>query len=206
VELPETYLLAATDVVEKTSRGVFDFVSESPPPGIVWITVLIAASTLLWNAGVFAVGRLDQSRQRRRSIEDEYWFRTVVSPFCVDSLVQLVDQSSKELGSFERAAPLGERNALYTGFLTSFRGRKNAVLSRFLLVAAFDSSVYGGVSEKIDDMEDVITQHCALHALEDEEALRTSQYANYSVVEQELFSLLSAIIGHLISTHRQMFR
>lgn len=197
---------------DATDPGVlsrFDFLSSSPPPWLLWVTTAVVVATFLWRIYVFLVERHEKKEERRLSVEDEFWHRLVISPICIEPLVEFVKDFTTELRmihSQDRDAPKDDQQNKHKKFLEKFKDTKDAVLTRFIIIDSVDSETYETVSVGLDDIDDVITQHCVCYILLDkDEGGRDHKYCNISIAEQAVYSKLRDIFGGLKRDHAKMF-
>lgn len=186
----------------KADASSFDVLLSSPPPaGLMWVAVVVALATLFWRVVTFGISRIDLRKERRLSVEDEFWFRTVIVPLCVDPLIEFIEWSTKEFRDLETGDG-EEKPAAYRKALEQFQKRKEATLARFLMLQSLDGEIYPGVADRLDRIDDTVTEHCALNSLG--EVAMDKAYIQFGSVEQAVYIELSSIFDLLKSTHKSI--
>ena len=79
------------------------------------------------------------------------------------------------------------------------------MLNRFILLDSVGGGTYKTVSNGLDEIDDVITQHCVCYILEPNVGEGERMYNNVSIAEQAVYSTLREIFGGLRSNHVQLF-
>lgn len=100
--------------------------------------------------------RIDQ----KRSIVDEFWYRTIIMPICWQPLVELFNEYVERLHGMNHEEPLTNTLEAFQRLTLGFSADKNRVLARFWLLTAFKENLYEMIKEKLDLLEDEITERC----------------------------------------------
>ncbi len=173
-----------------------------PPPWLIWLTALVAFGTLIWRMYTFYVDRSDLKTER-----DEYWYRNVVIPICIEPLVKFIEELTANLRKLEtetKEVKQPKRSTTYKIFLKTFKAQKDSVINRFLVLISAEAVIYQRISNALDEIEDIVTQHCAINSL-GEDLVDDTKYGGASVVEQEIFVQLRKISDNLRVLHREVF-
>src|SRR4030066_1906656 len=162
----------------------------------------VVMATFLWRLYVFIVERREKREERRLSVEDEFWYRLIVSPICILPFVEFVKEFTSELRTIhsqDKNTNKEEQADKHKTFLDKFKKTKDAVLNRFILLDSVGGGTYKTVSNGLDEIDDVITQHCVCYILEPNVGEGERMYNNVSIAEQAVYSTLREIFGGLRS-------
>jgi len=186
-------------VIEKSTQPVSSLPEVSsfiqqPPPWLVWITVAFAFGTFIYRIITYI-------RKRRLSIGDDFWFRKILLPVCIEPLIKLVEDSVCKLKKLQ--AKTTNIKTVYDNYLKEFKSEKNSVISKFMVLVSKNSELYSNISCAIDEIEDIITMHCALAS---SSLIENKVYANADIVEQHIYLNLKIILNLLESEHKRRYK
>lgn len=153
----------------------------------------IALVTLLWKVFEFIVNRFDKALSKRSEKTHKLWFDNVLIPYCINPLLNFIEVQAKNLSSMHsRGAP---SNASLNNYRKMFSIGKNKIIRNFLLV---DGAIYKNITEKIDEIEDVVTKHCAANALG---GGLFQEYKNYESVSPEFYLKGKELLDIILDTY-----
>ena len=184
------------------------FLSRQPNPLLLYLTVLVSFVTLAWKVMEFIIARKDRNKDRNLSIEDEFWFRQVLLPICIQPLQKFALTQAEEINALESKSKkqgLKDKNGPYRDFLKLFKHEKNTLLSQFMVLGPISQELYRSVTETLDDLEDYVTEYCAFNSL-GKDVISETQYSDYSNPKQTLFIKIGEIILTLSKKHKDLFR
>lgn len=112
------------------------------------VTFLLGIFNLAWT---FYLSRLT----RRRSVDDEFWFRKVIAPLLIDGLIEFSGiWISKLSGSPSRRGDKKSTRAL----VKECKEEAEKLLTRCLCLKLYSSSSYKEATSRIDAIVDVVTE------------------------------------------------
>jgi hypothetical protein len=122
-------------------------------PGLDWVTRSAAGLGVLLGLTNFWWTFHKSRRDRRLSVEDDFWFRKVVSPASVEPVLELLADLVNELPSLENSQ---EEIAAYAlkvtkGFQASY--------AKLALLELLSTDLPGKVIELVRQSEDCLTEH-----------------------------------------------
>jgi len=172
----------------------------------MWITVFVAFFTFIWRIYAFIVGRRDRSYERNISIEDEYWYRGVILPTCLEPLLLFVLDQSDKLQHLNNRFSVGSdsKGDEYKSYLEQFQKEKRSLVNRSIVLEVISSDVYSSVAQLFDDLEDAVTEHCAISSL-GSDSVDDTRYEKYIVTEERFFTFLRDVYQIFVDQHRQIF-
>lgn len=199
---------AGAETAKPATSSILNFLSANPPSWVLWVTTGIVVATFLWRIYVFIVERREKREERRLSVEDEFWHRLIISPICILPFVEFVKEFTSELRTIhsqDNSANKEGQADRHKAFLDKFKKTKDAVLNRFIILDSADGGTYATVANGLDEIDDVITQHCVCYILDPIAGEGERKYNNISIAEQAVYSRLREIFGGLKRNHAQMF-
>lgn len=117
---------------------------ESGANMVALIAVLISLLTLGWTVwSEFTGYRLRQA--------DEYWYRSVFSPNCIDPIIKLLNEHLADLESVSHGKHSVEERRKYG---ESFAKKKEEILLRLWISHMFSDAYYSTASRCLDGLED----------------------------------------------------
>lgn len=122
-------------------------VSEQDADLVAWLALVVAFITLAWTI------YWERVSARRRQI-DEYWYRQIVGPNCVEPIIAFLNKWIDELLVHGANPPAATLDAMYTTFCTE----KESLLSKLWLSKLFSNSFYDEAEETFDQVEDVFAE------------------------------------------------
>ena len=167
---------------------------------------MLFRSILLWatviGVGLRIVGQLwglyQRRIDRRRSVVDEFWYRTILVPICLQPLVDLVSEYIDRLHRLDSGALLTFILPALRDLALEFGVDKNRVLGRFLLLTAFDEQIYRRIGETLDLLEDEISEYCGSISSDSDSAGRVIAF-----IEQLFWIKLTDVCKEMIRLHPQ---
>lgn len=81
-------------------------------------------------------------------------------PICWQPLIELFDRYVESLHEMDHEASLKDILPIFRDLALEFSVDKNRVLGRFLLLTAFQDDLYKKITEKLDLLEENITEYC----------------------------------------------
>lgn len=192
--------------VKYYSLSNLDFINEQPPAGLVWFTVFIAATTLIWGVFSYIFDKLHERRLRRQRRIDEYWFRTVVMPMCIQPLenfltAQAENFKHKNTSTIPNSTAISPRK--YSLLLREFKDGKEKIKDRFLLTQVFNEQLYIIVANKLDQLEDEVALHCAYNELGKESNVQEN-VGDPSYIHSYIYTSLRDIFNQFIKLHQKI--
>lgn len=166
-----------------------------PPPNILlWAAIFgVALRLLAWLWGLW-----QRYSDRKQSIVDEFWYRTIILPVCWQPLIDLVSGYARRLQELDNGGPSGITAAHLRNVALDFGAEKNLLLGRFLLLTTFNEEIYSSIVDELDSLEDEITEYCESFDLDQDSANLAIGY-----LETLFWSKLSAICREMIKLHPQ---
>ena len=165
-----------------------------PPDLLLWaaiIGVAVQLLALLW-------GFCQRHADRKQSIVDEFWYRTIILPVCWQPLIDLVSRHARRPQELHDGTPSGITAGDLRNVALEFGVEKNRLLGRFLLLTTFNDEIYRSIVQELDTLEDEITDYCGTVDLDQDAAHLVIGY-----VESLYWSKLSAICKEMIKLHPQ---
>lgn len=111
-------------------------------------TLVVAILALLWTA-------YWNRRSERRSYLDEFWFRQVVAPKCIDPVLSLNDVWAARVDNVTAA---NVTHAFVMRFLSDFQNDKAKVIGATWVSRIFKSGFYARCCDSLDQVEDVFAR------------------------------------------------
>lgn len=189
-------------------NSVATFLSNTPPPGLVWLTVIVAGSGLLWNISSFLLSAASKERARRADMRDDFWFRAIINPICLEPLLNFLIDTADELNKMNTENGGQQANTEikeYDTFLDNFKNRKDRLISRFLITKVLDFLTYESITKDLDELDDAITTHCAYKSL-GSAVLPDEQYSRHAVTDEKIYSTGARILDALIALREKRSR
>jgi hypothetical protein len=139
------------------------FSSISPSPLALWVSVSLATISLIVNAlmsiYIFRRDIFEKKQDRERSINDDYWFRTIIMPIILEPIAEFTDiYSNKILGIEERNNV--ENADEYKNYLDEFQHGLQIIISRCSLLKLYEDSLYETITSYFELLEDNVALHC----------------------------------------------
>ena len=186
-----------------SNLGIF---SSSPSPWTLWMTTFIAVATFLWKVYTFMMERKEKKKARTLSIEDEYWHRQLINPICMEPFIDFLISFTLELRDIHSKKATNENiGETLKAFLEKFKMMKLSVINRFMILGQSNESAYMIVSEGLDDIDDIVTQHCASYLLKCSSDETKSKYFSIGTAEQDIYSHLGGVFRKLKDNHLSLF-
>ncbi len=178
----------------------------SPSPWILWVTVFVALGTFVLRLYNYIVERRDKSRDRKISIEDEFWYRGVILPTCLEPLLQFVLVQSDKLHNLNNRFLNSDenKNAEYKTYLDQFQKEKRSLENRSIVLEVISEEAYASVTKELDDLEDAVTTHCAFNSL-GTNPVDGKSYDKFTVTEERFFIFLRDVYKTLVQEHGNIF-
>lgn len=111
---------------------------------VACVALLISIGTLVWT-----IWNEYSSVQRRRA--DEYWYRQVLGPNCIEPLVKLLNDHIDDLQRVDTEKLTIEESR---NFEAKFCFRKEELIAKLWLSHLFSASYYQLASDELDGIED----------------------------------------------------
>jgi hypothetical protein len=144
-------------------EGVLEALKElpSPPAWAMWVAivgVLVDVIRLIYEL-------VHERKEKDSSVHDQFWFRTIISPRCVNPLIEFVELHAKALGTLvsnlmTTSDPQVQLTRLRQ-FVATYQVASNELLERLILLTVFDNEVYLQVRNCLEQLEDDLTQRLA---------------------------------------------
>lgn len=176
------------------------------PGWVAWApaaSASVAVFALALSALNFFTLRRDRERDRRLSVVDQYWFRVILGPFCVEPVFTFVVTATKHLRelSSKKGLPEAELRECYRVYVSTARGEIADLVIRLRLLAVVDKGAYEFASKNLDSVEDALVTHCSVRAANIADGGRDG---DVGVVNERLMALVSELGSHLIRRHREL--
>ncbi len=138
-----------------------NILSQQPPAGYVWLGVTLAFLTFSVRVYREYIDRRDKSRQRSVSINDDFWFRSVLKPYAIEPLfLFFIDQSN----ILHRASVDGSAESSGRELLNDFNLKKRAVINSLMLLKADHAKEYEDLLTEISNLSDSVASYCGMLA------------------------------------------
>lgn len=109
-----------------------------------WVSLAVALAALLWTA-------YWNRRSEKRGYLDEYWFRQIVAPKCINPILGFHDGWLAKVESINGA----QLSQLFVqNLLSDFQKEKSVVLNLTWVARIFSSGFYAKCCEFLDSVED----------------------------------------------------
>lgn len=167
---------------------------ETPPPILLWAAVVgvgINLVTFLW-------GLRHRHIDRKRSIVDEFWYRTIILPICWKPLIDLINEYVGRLHEINSEVSLKATLSILQHFAAEFGADKNRVLGRCRLLEVFRNDIYKKIEETLDALEDDIAKYCG-EIEQEANSVRTTTVTEH--VEHFFWSHLATICKEMMKLH-----
>src|SRR5690242_7512283 len=128
---------------------------QSPPGWVTWLNTVGIIVAAIWTLFVYVIGRQDRKGNRH----DEFWYRGILGPRCIQPLLNLVDVNLQRLRALEGQAPIPGQQP-YRNALALFSQEKATVTNSLFLLTLFDDAAYQKLARELDTIEDVLALHC----------------------------------------------
>ena len=137
--------------------------SVPPPIWIQWVavvSVLIAGLGLVVQSITFFVDRYDRRKDLKRSRFDDYWFRQILLPVCVNPLIELAHSTIGEItGLHQIKSGDPEIPKRMQGLLGRFASKKMQIVNSALLLTIYGDELYDSFSVGLDELQDGVEEH-----------------------------------------------
>lgn len=153
----------------------------------------IALGALVVSIFSIAVSFFLSRRQERRGYMDEFWFREVFAPSCVEPLIEFRAIWEKKLSAIGSG---GVERSLGQSFVDSLGGDIADLLRKIWIARIFDGDFYSACEEEMEKLEDVFA-----------EKLGAAQWATASrraPVMPELVDCVTAACSRLLQRAAEM--
>lgn len=178
------------------SKSFLSFINSTPPNWLVYITIIVSFGMLSLRVVNFVKTRQDRSHDHVNSIIDEFWFRKVFSPHCINPLIDFITSELESLNQID----LKNTKGSFRTYNIHFQKEKEKIIRRFMLFSGWNNDVYDLVSKKLDDIDDTITIFCA----EKENQKTEDEPMTFSDVENQVYSLFGLMLQDLTQKHLNM--
>lgn len=192
----------------KKNNGFFSFLGNQPPPGFVYFTFALALFGILTTFIGFIVKRIDRIIDRLYSIKQDYWTKTFLVPVCLEPLRDFVLKNSDAISELSIASSNSNtsmKKISYSKFEKEFKDTKNKLICYFTIINTFDSSVYQKITDKIDELEDIITKHCFANSTDIDNNNEYYPFRLSDIAINHLFITLRDILVIISENHNKLF-
>lgn len=132
--------------------------------GIANASLVISAFAFILSVMQFFYQRSKDKADRRLSVEDDFWFRGVLVPATIEPLIEHVQKTCSSLPQRAALTGIGIKNG-YSDFSSHYQRSHSAVISQLMMLSMFDADVYFKVSQKVDEIEDIVMEHCNANSM-----------------------------------------
>lgn len=129
---------------------------------VAWIALVISAGALIWTVWTEFNGY-------RRRQADEYWYRTVFSPNCIEPVITLLNE---HLESLERVAPDTAADEVRRAYGEMFAQKKEDLLAKLWISRMFSDAYYDLACSHLDNIEDEMAERFGTWAMKPDSACR----------------------------------
>lgn len=182
-----------------------DPVFPDPPTWTLWFAV--GASALLFVQRFFApVWNFFRHRAARRlAVIDDYWFRKVLMPQCMEPLQDFFEEKGEQILSLNDKIPpnsklSGKLARKYDQFAQQFQTDKERLVRRFFVLRAIDAEIHETLAQLLDGLEDRVLEFCYEIVIADE-----VNHLELSAIESTFSATNRDIIERMIAIHRKVF-
>ena len=137
--------------------------------------------------------RKDRKNDHFSSILDEFWFRQVFSLQCIKPLIEFITLEMEVLQDLDTNG----KNGSFIAYTDKFQSEKDKLIRKFMLFSEWNRSIYDLVSEKLDEIDDVITFYCAGKELGKPHKV----FNTFSYVEQEVYTKFGILLKNITAEH-----
>lgn len=180
-------------VVEASMRPLTVTVQIQSPPEdkpVDWFARSIAIFGLLVGAVNFYFSYWKVGRDRRLSIEDEFWFRKIITPATIEPMLKTFGEIFEDIPS---PASSVENQALYARKVTAEFSKLYPAIQTLSL---FSDTLPSRVTEKLSECEDDITEYAGNLSLQNEQGQQDVRQ-----LQIETRSKLNAILKMIKEEH-----
>ena len=199
----------ATEKTGETKKTTLNesqsFWEQTPPPGFIFFTFILAMFTFGWKVIEFIVNRKDKTKEKLAALKSEYWFKYIIMPMCITPLIDFVMEHANKLYILNSKKKDGSDATViqdnYKIFLKQFKDEKNFISCRFFLLDSLEEELYKFVAMEIDSIDDIITQHCYLSSFEPSYS-DDRHFEDITVVKQNMIYKLNSILAKLYGQYK----
>lgn len=134
-----------------------DWLDIPPPPSILqWVAVVavgLAALKFIWDLW-------QRKSDKKQSVYDNLWYRTLIIPECWDPIVSLIAEYVEKLQQLKMKKDTGQmRDSLQT-LCIDFQKDKENIAGRLILLRPFNEVMPSSIEKVLDNLEDELVEYC----------------------------------------------
>lgn len=176
------------------------------PVWIQWATllsVLIAGLALIGQSITFFVDRFDREKDLKRGRIDEYWFRQILLPVCIDPLLQLAHDTVAEIGGLHQIdAGDSDIPKHLQRAMSRFAVKKMAIVNSALILTMYRDELYDSFSNGLDKLQDGVEEHISLLGQGiGKEANSNRIVQDETYIQQFIWSTIRDVIQNVMKHH-----
>jgi hypothetical protein len=112
-----------------------------------WVALLLSVSVFAWTIW-------NEYASARRRQADEYWYRRILGPNCIEPLVEFLNDHINRLQLINVGSLTAEASR---DFCADFAQRKEALLAKLWISRLFSADYYDFACRRLDDVEDIMS-------------------------------------------------
>jgi len=133
------------------------FNTVAPPPIVLWISLVL----LLMRIGVIINNLFKEKKNTENSINDTFWYREVIIPYCLEPLKDFIISQSDTFSLLSSESEIDE----YEKYLHAFKKEQGVVINKMTVTRAVNQDIYPFVQAQLEVLEDEIAQYCGKKAI-----------------------------------------
>jgi hypothetical protein len=158
----------------------------------------VAFLSLLVAIGALAYTVSKDRKTRHRSVEDEFWLRSVLGPVVIEPLIETVLELCKSLPEDASKYREDVRRDIYDDFLREYKTRHQETISKLMLLGLISATLYKDCSRAFDEIEDIVTEHCGANRMSlDPKLYKQQKYAAREPAVNAVHSKLREILERI---------
>lgn len=176
--------------------NIIDFFKAVPPPHalISWFSFLF----ILMRIGVMIIDSYKEKKAIENSINDIYWYREVIIPYCLEPLKEFIISQSSDFSLLSSNLNKGDCRE----YFEKFKKEQGIVINKMLVTKAVDQDIYSTVQNQLEKLEDDIATYFAKEAFNDNslETLKKTE------VETSFHQAFCDIVKKFREEHHSLFK
>lgn len=133
------------------------------PSSTVYIAALGAIVSLVsFGFSIYVNNRLNEEKKKNyeKSIDDDFWYRTILIPTLLESMIKTLDGFANKLVSLESKSNGKQSDDIYQKFFDKFQRELNLLYGRCILTKLFGNDLYTKIVTELEKLEDNLAAHC----------------------------------------------
>lgn len=139
-----------------------------PPPWMLYVTALLALLAFILTVEKMVRERRERRKTRGLSVDDEFWFRRMIVPVCMEPIISFFFEQSASLDAVMTRPASAVTRQEFEKFLRQFKKAKVDMAHRSRILCAVSTETYKRVVAELDELDDRVTDLCARCSLPEE--------------------------------------